>query len=93
MLADLTSRFGTKMSLFSFLYWLIFSESLSQLKFFIPKQTQPRGQPFSLVLAEDFSIDLQMFLKNTETSMKFSFNPVVNCADLKADAPAAKVVK
>ncbi|KAI1707556.1 ku70/Ku80 beta-barrel domain-containing protein [Ditylenchus destructor] len=64
-----------------------FREGLSQLKFFIPKSTQPRGQPFELQLAQDFSIKIQMFVKNTEASMKISFNPVA------ADAPTTQLKK
>lgn len=46
------------------------------MKFFVPKSTQPRAQLFSFDLAKDFSIKMQMYIKNTETSMKFLFNPV-----------------
>uniref|UniRef100_A0A915D472 Ku domain-containing protein n=1 Tax=Ditylenchus dipsaci TaxID=166011 RepID=A0A915D472_9BILA len=53
-----------------------FRDGLSQLKFFIPKSTQPRGQPFDLELAKDFGIKVQMYVKNTEATMKISFNPV-----------------
>lgn len=63
------------------LYKVNFSEGLSQLKFFVPKTTQPRGQPFSFELAKDFSIKMQMYIKNVETSMKLSFDPVSKSLD------------
>lgn len=53
----------------------IFSEGLSQLKFFITKTINPRAQPFSFELAEDFSIKMQMYIKNSEASLKLAFTP------------------
>jgi hypothetical protein len=50
---------------------------LSKLKFFVPKSVSPRGTPFNLELGENFSIRVQMFLKNSaEQAIKLSFNPV-----------------
>uniref|UniRef100_A0A1I8AZQ8 Ku domain-containing protein n=1 Tax=Meloidogyne hapla TaxID=6305 RepID=A0A1I8AZQ8_MELHA len=53
-----------------------FQESLSKLQFFIPKSITPRGQPFNLELGKDFSVRVQLYVKNQEVVLQERFDPV-----------------
>ena len=55
---------------------IIFRESLSKLQFFIPKSITPRGQPFNFEFGKDFSLRVQMYVKNQEVVLQERFDPV-----------------
>ncbi|CAK5078966.1 unnamed protein product [Meloidogyne enterolobii] len=62
-----------------------FQESLSKLKFFIPKSLTPRGQPFNLELGKDFSVRVQLYVKNQEVVLQERFDPVSFSSTSTAD--------
>ena len=53
-----------------------FHDALNNLKFFAPKKTQARGQPFNFEIGQDVFIPMQMYVKNSEFSTKMSFETV-----------------
>ncbi|CAK5019221.1 unnamed protein product [Meloidogyne enterolobii] len=64
---------------------LLIMESLSKLKFFIPKSLTPRGQPFNLELGKDFSVRVQLYVKNQEVVLQERFDPVSFSSTSTAD--------
>nr|CAD2122359.1 unnamed protein product [Meloidogyne enterolobii] len=62
-----------------------FQESQSKLKFFIPKSITPRGQPFNLELGKDFSVRVQLYVKNQEVVLQERFDPVSFSSTSTAD--------
>uniref|UniRef100_A0A915P2I5 Ku domain-containing protein n=1 Tax=Meloidogyne floridensis TaxID=298350 RepID=A0A915P2I5_9BILA len=62
-----------------------FQESLSKLKFFIPKSLTPRGQPFNFELGKDFSVRVQLYVKNQEVVLQERFDPVSFSSTSTAD--------